>query len=125
MDIIISARHMSHISPKMKSEVEGRLDRMSQKYGKLTKTEVVLDKVKDRYSAEIIMHGKGINLDAKSLDADNLYDAIHQAADRMEKQLTKKADKLKKHNSKHLGNLELDLIVSMEEEDDIEAIAAF
>ena len=125
MDIIISARHMSHISPKMKSEAEGRLEKMSQMYGKLTKTEVVLDKVKERYSAEIIMHGKGINLDAKSTDADNLYDAIHQAADRMEKQLSKKAGKLKRHNSKHLGNLELDLITSMQEEEEYDDVVAF
>ena len=125
MDIIISARHMSHLSQKMKSEVEGRLNRISQKYGKLTKSEVVLDKVKERYSAEIVMHGKGINIDAKSSDSDNLYDAIHQAADRLEKQLDKKAGKMKKHNSKHLGDLELDLLVDVEDEFEYDEAAAF
>ncbi|NQZ57191.1 MAG: ribosome-associated translation inhibitor RaiA [Lentisphaeraceae bacterium] len=129
MDIIISARHMNHVSERMRSELEGRLERVAQKYGKLTKAEVVFDKVRDKYAVEIVLHGKGINIDAKSSGADNLYEALHQASDRLDKQLDKKAGKMKRHNSTHLGNLELEFVVRTEEEMEMEtefdAVSAF
>lgn len=127
MDIIISARHMSHVSDSMRSELEGRLERVSQKYGKLTKAEVVFDKVRGKYAVEIVMHGKGINIDAKSNGADNLYEALHQASDRLDKQLDKKTGKMKKHNSTHLGNLELEFVVRSEDEleTEFDAVSAF
>jgi ribosomal subunit interface protein len=111
MDIIISARHMNHVSPSMKSEIETRLDKLSSMYSKLTKAEVVMEKVKTGDIAEIVLHGKGIYLEAESSISDNLYEAIHQAVDRLEKQLSKKFGKRKKkHNTLHLGNLEVELI---------------
>ena len=128
MDIIISARHMNHVSPAMKSEIEARLDKMSSFYSKLTKAEVVMDKSKNGNMAEIVLHGKGIYIEAESSMTDNLYEAIHQPADRLEKQLKKKFGKRKKkHNTLHLGNLEVELInfanEQMDYEDDYEEAA--
>ena len=111
MDIIVSARHMNHVSPAMRIEVESRLTKLSFYHSKLTKAEVVMDRVKGGSTAEIVLYGKGINIEAASGLCDNLYEAIHQAADRLEKQLKKKAGKRKrKHNSKHLGNLEVEIL---------------
>ena len=111
MDIIISARHMKHVSPAMKIEIESRLNKFTFYQNKLTKAEVVMDKVKSGSTAEIVLHGKGINLEASSGMCDNLYEAIHQASDRLEKQLKKKLDRRKrKHSSKHLGDLEVELL---------------
>ena len=109
MDIIISARHMDHVSAAMKEEIEYRLSKLD-KMATLTKAECVMDKAKAGNHAEIVLYGKGINLEAKSDMMANLYDAIHQVCDRIEKQLKKKQGKRRRHNSKHLGELEVEIL---------------
>ena len=109
MDIIVSARHMDHVPPSMKAEFEARVSKLSQ-FAKLTKAECVLDKVKSGSYAEIVLNGKGIHLESESDSMTNLYEAVHQACDRMEKQLRKKQGKRRKHNSKHLGDLEVEIL---------------
>lgn len=109
MDIIISARHMDHVPSSMRDEIEARLSKMSQ-YAKLSKAECVIDRVKNGSLAEIVLIGKGIHLEAASDHSTNFYCAIHQACDRMEKQLKKKQGKRKKRNSKHLGELEVETV---------------
>ena len=128
MDIIISARRMNHVSPAMKNEIEARLEKIASQYSKLSKAEVVMEKGKTGSVAEIVLSGKGVYLEAESSASDNLYEAIHQAADRLEKQLNKKfAKQKKKHNTLHLGNLEVELLEfaekQMDYEDDYEEIA--
>ena len=95
MDIIISARHMA-LTGSMETNTREKLKHFSSHYTKLNKAEVVLDVSKKDFSAEIIIHGKGINLEAKA-SADNMYSAINLAAEKMEKQLQrvmgKKMDK--------------------------------
>ena len=117
MDIIVSARHMDHVPKAMKYEIEARLSKIAQ-YANLTKAECVMDKVKSGSYAEIVLNGKGIHLESKSDSMKNLYDAIHQACDRMEKQIKKKQGKRRKHNSKHLGDLEVEILnISFEVDD--------
>ncbi|MCM8539296.1 MAG: ribosome-associated translation inhibitor RaiA [Lentisphaeraceae bacterium] len=118
MDIIVSARHMNHVPAGMRSEIEARVSKMSQ-YANLTKAECVMDKVKNGNYAEIVLNGKGLHLEAKSDNVSNLYEAIHQACDRMEKQIKKKQGKRRKHNSKHLGDLEVEILNISFEADDV------
>ena len=118
MDIIVSARHMDHVPSGMRSEIEARLSKISQ-YANLTKAECVMDKQKSGSYAEIVLNGKGIHLESKSDSMSNLYEAIHQACDRMEKQLKKKQGKRRKHNSKHLGELEVEILNFSVEADDV------
>ena len=47
MDVIVSARHMAKVPHSMRLEAEDRLGRISEKFMKLTKAEVVLDKTKN------------------------------------------------------------------------------
>ena len=110
MDVIVSARHMTKFPSSMKSESVDLLNRISEKYSKLTKAEVVMDKTKNGCTAEIVLHGKGINLEAKSDSVPNLYDAVHQAAERLEKQLAKKMGRKKRHNFRHLGEMEVEIL---------------
>lgn len=110
MDVIVSARHMTKFPSSMKLEAEALLEKMSSKFPKLTKAEVVFDRTKNGCHAEIVLHGKGVNLESKSDDVSNLYDAVHQAAERLEKQLTKKHGRKKRHNSRHLGDLEVEVL---------------
>ena len=106
MEIIVSARHMD-VTESMRDEVESRLHKIAEKYSKLTKAEVVMSSNKGRHEAEIVLHGKQINLDAKA-ETENMYESIHQAADKMERQLEKKT-RNNKHGHKHLGNIEAEL----------------
>jgi ribosomal subunit interface protein len=110
MEVIVSARHMSKVPPSMKSEAEDLLARITEKYPKLTKAEVVMDKTKKGCFAEVVLHGKGIDMEARSLETTNLYDAVHQAVERLEKQLSKKHGRRKRHNSQHLGDLEVEIL---------------
>ena len=110
MDVIVSARHMTKFPSSMKIEAEALLERMSSKFPKLTKAEVVMDRTKNGCHAEIVLHGKGINLEAESDHVSNLYEAVHQAAERLEKQLSKKYGRKKRHNSRHLGELEVEIL---------------
>ena len=83
---------------------------MSSKFPKLTKAEVVFDRTKNGCHAKIVLHER-VNLESKSDDVSNLYDAVHQkAAERLEKQLTKKHGRKKRHNSRHLGDLEVEVL---------------
>ena len=116
MDIIVSARH-SNLSDAMKSEAEGRVAQLTQCYNKLTRAEVVMD-VKNRNHVEIILHGKGIHLDAKA-EGDNLYESISVAVERLEKQLEKKVAKIRDHSGKHLGELEADHLAAAAKEDEL------
>lgn len=95
MDTIISARHMA-LTDSMRYNVEHKLARISELYPKLNKAEVILDVNRHGFIAEIVLHGKKVNLEAKA-EAENMYSAISEATDRMEKQLRKKFKTNKKH----------------------------
>lgn len=104
MEIIVSARHMD-LTDSLRDEAESRVGKLESRGTKLTKAEVVLDANKDRFKAEIILHGKGINMEADAVSG-NMYDSIHQAADKLERQLVKKMERLNDHSKKSLGSLE-------------------
>ena len=95
MDTIISARHMA-LTDSMRYNVEHKLARISELYPKLNKAEVILDVTRHGFEAEIVLHGKKVNLEAKA-KAENMYSAISEVTDRMEKQLRKKFKTNKKH----------------------------
>mgnify|MGYP000114916483 CR=1 FL=1 len=95
MDTIISARHMT-LTESMKFNVEHKLARIAEFYPKLNKAEVTLDTTRHGFTAEIVLHGKKINLEAKT-EAENMYVAISTVAEKMEKQLRKKFRINKKH----------------------------
>ena len=104
MEIIVSARH-SQLAQSMKEEAYACVEKIAEFHGKLTKAEVVMDTVKDRNLVEIVMHGKGINVTTKG-EGENLYVALHEAGDHMDRQLKRISDKRKDHSGKHLGEIE-------------------
>lgn len=122
MDIIISARHMD-LMGSMETNVREKLSRIADHFPKLNKAEVVLDVTsRNEFFAEIVLHGKGINLDSKSY-GENMYIAISKAAEKMERQLDKKRHKRHDHHKHGKGFtpaispeiLELDAMIEIEE----------
>jgi ribosomal subunit interface protein len=118
MDVIVSARHMD-LTEAMRDSVIDALSAI--KHGKkLTKAEVVLDSDHKLFRAEIVLHGSGINLDAKA-ETDNMYEAIDKAVERLQKQLDKKFGQiLNSHKGPHLGEIEAEMAEQeLAEADDI------
>ena len=107
MDIIISARHMD-LTESMKYSVHDSLSQLKNTY-KLNKAEVVLDVDHKLFRAEIVLHGNGINLDAKA-ETGNMHESIDKAAERLIRQLEKKAHRHNHKGDKHLGEIEAQLV---------------
>lgn len=95
MEIIISGRHV-HTDNGIKAFVEEKLLKIADEYAKLTSARVVLDKEKSSCIVDIHLHGKNLDINATSRDKD-LFVAIDNAADKIEKQLRKYLDKIQHH----------------------------
>jgi putative sigma-54 modulation protein len=108
MNIIVSARHMQ-LTEAMNNSVTESLKAL--KHNKdLTQAEVVLDTDHHKLVAEIHLHGKGININAKA-ETENMYEAIDNAVEKLQKQLNKKVG-LTHHQlkGKHLGDIEAEIV---------------
>jgi putative sigma-54 modulation protein len=90
MEIIVSARHTS-LTDAMKDAVTERLEAMEKhSHLTLTKAEAVLSVERKVNSVNIVLHGNHVNLDAKAEGRD-MYVVIHEAVDKLERQLEKRA----------------------------------
>ena len=113
MDIIISARH-TELTEAMRDSVINCLNSLKHRKS-LIKAEVVLDVDHNKFNAEIVLHGKNLNLEAKA-ETDNMYYAIDKAAERLQKQVSKKFGKnLKRHKGRALGEIEAELLLQCED----------
>lgn len=116
MDITVSARHME-LTEAMKNAAISSLESINHGQ-QLTRAEVVLDTDHNKFIAEIIVHGSGINLDAKA-EMDDMYAAIDKATDRLQTQIDKKFSKLlDSHKGPHLGEIEAEYAESLLTEED-------
>ena len=95
MEIIVSSRD-ENIKTGIKLHAEERAQEISTMYEKLTTCRVVLNKEKHEDTAEFILHGKNIDIEAKATGR-SVYEAIDLAAGKLEKQLTKFLSKLHEH----------------------------
>jgi len=102
MSIIVSGRHLE-VSDAVKEYVQNKVSPITEGYNKVNKVSVVLDVQKSRYSAEIIVHGKHINIEADAEKYD-LYEAIDAAILKVDKQIRKYFDKVQAHHkTEHKG----------------------
>jgi len=62
---------------------------------------VVIKKEKFTYHAQITLLGKNLQVAGEGTQKDNLYAAIDQAVERVQKQLKKFRDKIKDHHKEH------------------------
>lgn len=105
MEKIITSRH-SHIGDHTKQWITEHLEKIEREYKKLTSARVILDSQKTLHYAEVILHGKNINIDAKAEDPD-LRVAVTHALDKAERQLQKFLSKIKDHHDNHKEILEV------------------
>ena len=112
MNIIIASRHFK-IHPKAKKDMALALEQLDQYEWKLNRADVVLNSVHGRYHVEILIRGKGINIEGKFEDK-SLYRAFVEAFDRVTTQLKKCRDRQKKHRAMHLAMVDM-ISTEMEE----------
>ena len=112
MNVIISSRHFK-LHPQTKKDMASTLSYLDQYEWKLNKCEVVLNSVHNRYHVEILIRGKGVNIEGK-FEAKSLYKAFVESFERVTTQLKKCKDKQKKHQAVHMAMLDL-IAAEMEE----------
>ena len=104
MNLTISGHHLE-VTPALRSYVTGKLDRITRHFDQVVDVKVLLSienqKEKEgRQKAECNIHVKGRDLYAESAHAD-LYAAVDNLADKMDRQVLKYKDKTQDHH--HLG----------------------
>lgn len=108
MQISVTGRHMEitdairdYAMEKVQHDLSG-LDRVENVH-------VILDVEKHRHLAEIVVHAKDhIHIESKA-ETDNMYASIDEAAEKAERQLRRKRDKIQDHHHKEsLAEIEIE-----------------
>lgn len=95
MQITISGHHLDLTDP-LKAYVQSKLERLGNHSDFITSIHVTLTVVKLDQKADAVVHvnGKDVFADATDLD---MYAAIDQLADKLDRQLIKHKEKLRSH----------------------------
>ena len=95
MQITISGHHLE-VTESLKGYVESKLERLTNHHDRITNTHVILsvDKLIQKAEATVHVSGKDLFADASSED---LYAAIDQLTDKLDRQLIKHKEKLRSH----------------------------
>ncbi len=86
MDIRFSGMKMT-VTQGMQSHFKDKILRLDKYAPKIVESHIVLKKQKYGYEAEIILLSKNFRACGQGKDKENVYTAIDQAYDRVEKQL--------------------------------------
>ena len=95
MQLNISGHHVE-ITPALREYVTTKLDKLDRHFDNITNTEVTLTVDKLEQKAEANVHVSGANLFATSVSTD-MYTAIDQLSDKLDRQLIKHKEKLRSH----------------------------
>lgn len=92
MKINLSGHHVE-ITAALQSYVEEKMSRLSRHFDNITNGQVTLTVVKERMTAEATIHVAGADLHA-SAENDDMYAAIDQMTDKLDRQVLKHKEKL-------------------------------
>ncbi|QQD22368.1 ribosome hibernation-promoting factor, HPF/YfiA family [Venatoribacter cucullus] len=92
MKINLSGHHIE-ITEALQSYVEEKMSRLSRHFDNITNGQVTLTVVKERMTAEATIHVAGADLHA-SAEHDDMYAAIDQMTDKLDRQVLKHKEKL-------------------------------
>ena len=116
MTIMVSGRHVS-VTDAMKEYAESKLKAILEDRHKITNVNIVLDLQKTRHKAEIIIHGKNLNLEADSESYD-MYESIDSALGKIDRQISKYFDKKQDHHKAHNSMPVIDKDIDEDDFDD-------
>ncbi|HCE42282.1 MAG TPA: ribosome-associated translation inhibitor RaiA [Lentisphaeria bacterium] len=96
MEIIVSGRHLS-VTDDIKAYAQDKLEAILGEYNKIGNVRVVLDVQKTRCKAEIVVHGKNINVEADA-ESYEMRESIDAAVAKIDHQVSKHFDKIQDHH---------------------------
>ena len=96
MQINITGHHVD-ITPALRAYVEEKLERLERHFDNITNAHVILEIEKDRQKAEATINVSRGQVYADSED-ENMYAAIDNLADKLDRQIKKHKEKLKDHH---------------------------
>lgn len=99
MQLNISGHHLD-VTDSIRSYVENKFDRLSRHVDIMTNVHVVLTIEKLRQRADATIHGRGLDLFADA-ESEDLYVAIDQLANKLDRQLLKAKEKQVKADHGH------------------------
>ncbi len=95
MQLTISGHHLE-ITAALHSYVQSKLERLERHNDHITQVAVILSVEKLIQKAEATVHANGVELFAES-EHDDLYAAIDALADKLDRQLIKRKERLRGH----------------------------
>jgi putative sigma-54 modulation protein len=96
MEIIVSGRHLS-VTEAVKNYAKEKLEAILSPYHKIGNVKIVLDVQKTRCKAEVIVHGKNLDVEADAESYD-MHESIDAAVLKVEHQISKHFDKIQDHH---------------------------
>lgn len=96
MEIIVTGRHME-VSDALREYAEKKILEAVEGAHKINSGKAILEIQKGRSKAEIIIHGKHLNIEAEA-EAYDMYQAIDKASEKAGKQIEKYLDKVQDHH---------------------------
>ena len=96
MNLNITGHHIE-VTPAIRDYVTGKLDRVLRHFDQVTSSHVILSVEKLQQKAEVTLHVKGKDIFADAIDGD-LYAAIDQLMDKLDRQVCRHKDKLQDHH---------------------------
>lgn len=99
MQVNVSGHHVE-VTDALKTYVESKLDRLERHFDRITNINVILSVEKLRQKAESTIRVSGGEIYAEA-EEDDLYAAIDSMADKLDRQLIKKKEKIsdRKHRA--------------------------
>lgn len=89
--------HQVSITEPLRTYAEEKVGRIQKHFDHVTNTAVVLHVEKNRHCAEATIHAKGATLHADAT-GDDMYAAIDQLADKLDRQVLKHKEKISDHH---------------------------
>lgn len=95
MQITVSGHHVE-VTDALHNYVNEKLSRLQRHYDNITSTSVTLSVNKMEQKAEGTIHVAGADLFAHA-ECENMYDAINSLTDKLDRQLIRHKEKIKRH----------------------------
>ncbi len=101
MQLNVSGHHVE-VTDSLRNYVAAKLERLERHFDRITNMNVILSVEKQRQKAESTIHVSGGEIYAEA-EHDDLYAAIDMLADKLDRQLIKKKEKITDH--KHRSSI--------------------
>lgn len=98
MQLNLTGHHID-ITDSLRTYVEEKIEKLERHFDKVTNTHVILSVESTRHKAEATVNMSGNNIFAESTE-DNMYAAIDNLIDKLDRQVKKHKEKITNHHHK-------------------------